>query len=81
MALIDEPMQTSEVAGKRLTPPRCCVAHAWLDVVDHQALQLEAHNRRKHPDQVLAEMVEYLVAEGVLGALLERVYSGRRYGG
>lgn len=58
--------------GKDLTPPRCCVAHAWLDREIHDELVLQANRRRMHPDALVAALIDTVLDRRLIPALLDR---------
>lgn len=43
--------------GKQLSPPRCRVAHAWISDAVYEQLERAGQRDRKHPDQLVAELV------------------------
>lgn len=58
--------------AKNLSPPRCCVAHAWMVTLTYDLLVIEANARRMHPDALLALMAEELLHGNLVGQLLDR---------
>lgn len=48
-------------AGKDLSPPRCCVAHAWLSKDVYVLLQRAADLRRIHVDELVRLIVMHQV--------------------
>jgi hypothetical protein len=56
---------------KRLSPPRCAVAHAWVAAPVYRALSREAERLRLHPDRLTAEIITKLAEKGLLGAVLK----------
>lgn len=57
---------------KTLSPPRSCVAHAWLTSPVYQQLVLEADRRGMHPDRLLASITTTILVNGYVDALLDR---------
>ena len=49
--------------GKQLSEPRCCVAHAWVTRDTYALLELAAHRRGLHVDQLVAALVEHAAYE------------------
>lgn len=54
-----------------LTPRRCRVAHAWLTEAMHADLAAEANRRRLHPDELLARIIESVLENGWIDAVLK----------
>lgn len=54
------------------SPKRHAVAHAWLTVEQHQALDDEAQRRRMHPDQLLAQVAAIVIDDDWFGTLLDK---------
>jgi hypothetical protein len=48
---------TGPAPAKRLSEPRCCVAHAWLTRNVFRQLEREAKSRGMHPDALVAAIV------------------------
>jgi hypothetical protein len=44
--------------GKNLSPPRCRVVHAWVTEERYAAIERAANEVRKHPDQIVAELLD-----------------------
>ena len=56
----------------QLSARRCYVAHAWLMGQYYSLLLLEADRRGRHPDELVAEIVEVVLADNLVPALLDR---------
>jgi hypothetical protein len=60
----------------KATPARCAVVHAWLTQKRRAELDELAQWRRTHPDQLVAQILDAILADqdppGLVTALLER---------
>lgn len=66
-------MRTQEVAAPNGgSPRRCRVAHAWLSDEIYARLCAEAEARREHPDQLAASIVQVIIGQRLVAALLDR---------
>lgn len=50
--------------GKDLSPPRCRVVHGWISEATYTAIDRMAQFERRHPDQLVAELVERVYGAG-----------------
>jgi hypothetical protein len=50
---------------------RCCVGHVWMTRDQYRRLEREAMARRKHPDALIAEIVDTVIDDGLFAALLD----------
>jgi hypothetical protein len=55
------------------TSVRNCVAHAWLTSPVHKMLELEAAGRGKHPDRLAAEILNSVLLNGYVDAVLQEL--------
>ena len=60
-------------ASPALSPPRTSVAHAWLTSPVHRMLELEAAGRGKHPDRLAAEILNSVLLNGYVDAVLQEL--------
>ena len=56
---------------KSLSPPRCHVVHGWLSIETYELLEAEAQRGRRHPDELVAQMLEAAIRLKVLPELLD----------
>jgi hypothetical protein len=57
----------------RLSAPRNAVTHAWLTSPVHKMLELEAAGRGKHPDRLAAEIINSVLLNGYVDAVLQEL--------
>lgn len=62
-------------AAPQMSSPRNCVAHAWLTSPVHKMLELEAAGRGKHPDRLAAEILNSVLLNGYVDAVLAELPS------
>lgn len=51
---------------------RCHVAHAWLTGEKHELLELEAQRRDTHPDRLAASILDVVLSDSLVDAILDR---------
>lgn len=64
------PAEQANSPAPRLSPPRNCVAHAWLTAPVYQQLLLEANRRGEHPDRLHAAIVNSVLLNGYVDVVL-----------
>jgi hypothetical protein len=63
-------MQVAYSGGDRPSKERCCVGHVWLSREQYDALCAEAADRRIHPDRLIANVIDVVIADDLFRAVL-----------
>jgi len=58
---------------KKVSAPRCDVAHAWLTTPVYQQLKFEADQYGDHPDRLAAAILTAVLTKGYVDAVLKPI--------